>query len=82
MIKLKNIKEKPCIFCHENAGELFEVVDYINFLDCLVQVREEGKYGYYIMFEGKKIRIDKNGTLEFEPNDLFGQSLNLLCKLI
>lgn len=82
MIQNRNLKEEPCIFAHREFGDLFEVTDVVNFQDCLLQIKEEGVYGYFIKFKNKEIRIDKNGNLEEYPNDLFEMYTNILLKML
>ena len=47
-----------------------------------LQIKEKQAYGYYVKFLGKKIPIDKNGTLEEYPDGLFDKYTKLIAKLI
>ena len=51
------------------------------FIDVRVQIKENKLSGYYVVFDGRKIKIDKNGELEDYPVGLFDQILNSLLKL-
>jgi len=81
MIKNNKIKETKCDFFHENIF-LFSVYDVVNFYDCLLQIRQEKSFNYYIVFKDEKILIDKNGTLEKYPIGLFDQYGDILCQMI
>lgn len=51
-------------------------------LDIRVQIKETKASGYYLKFNGKKIRIDIRGGLESYPNGLFDTMTNSYMKLI
>ena len=43
------------------------------FLDAKVQIKELQESGYYCIFEGKKIDIDRNGIQKEYPINMFSQ---------
>ena len=81
MIKLKDIIPQEVDFYDQDETYLGKVNEY-EFLDVLVQIKENQYSGYYIIFEAQKIRIDKNGTLEDYPIGLFDLLTDLRLKLI
>jgi hypothetical protein len=81
MIKLKDIIPQEVDLYGPNETYLGKVNEY-EFLDVLVQIKENQYSGYYVIFEGQKIRIDKNGTLEDYPIGLFDLLTDLRLKLI
>jgi hypothetical protein len=46
-----------------------------------VQIKKESKYGYYVIFDSKKIQIDKFGNLKEWPNGMFDQLSDLYSQL-
>lgn len=52
------------------------------FQDWLLRIKLRQAEGYYIKFNGETIKVDKNGTLEKYPEDLFPLSLLILVNLI
>lgn len=81
MIKLKTIFPQEVDLYGPNESHLGKLNEY-EFLDVLVQIKENQYSGYYVIFEGQKIRIDKNGTLEDYPIGLFDLLTDLRLKLI
>ena len=81
MIKLKTIFPQEVDLYGPNESHLGKLNEY-EFLDVLVQIKENQYSGYYVIFEGQKIRIDKNGTLEDYPIGLFDSLTDLRLKLI
>ncbi len=81
MIKLKDIIPQEVDFYAPDGTYLGKVNEY-EFLDVLVQIKENQYSGYYVIFESQKIRIDKNGTLEDYPIGLFDLLTDLRLKLI
>ena len=51
-------------------------------LDIRVQIKQKKLKGYYIVFNGDKIRIDRNGNLESYPDGLFDLISEYTCKII
>lgn len=81
MIKLNTIIPQEVDLYAPDGTYLGKVNEY-EFLDVLVQIKENQYSGYYVIFEGQKIRIDKNGTLEDYPIGLFDLLTDLRLKLI
>lgn len=52
------------------------------FEDIRIQIKEKQLTGYYIKFNGEKIKIDRNGNLEKWPDGLFDKLTDLLLKLV
>ena len=51
-------------------------------LDLRIQIKEAKVWGYYIIFNGQKIRIDRKGELEDYPIGLLDTMTYLLLELI
>lgn len=58
------------------------IVNEYELLDVRVQIRKKKLKGYKIIFKGKIINMDHNGTFEHEPDGLFDTIPNLLIQLI
>lgn len=71
-VSIYNPKDK--LIASTNDKILF---DYIRF-----QIEEKQLSGYYLLFKGDKIRIDKNGTLECYPKGLFDKLFGIQLKLV
>jgi hypothetical protein len=52
------------------------------FLDIRVQIKKAQVFGYYLIFNGKKIQIDKNGELEDYPQGLLDTMTGFYFELI
>lgn len=72
----------PTLEIFNPNGELIGEVNEYEFLDIRVQIREAQVFGYYLVFKGKKVRLDKNGELEEYPIGLLDTMTNLYCKLL
>lgn len=81
IIKNRKLKEKPCDFYYKDKF-LFTVKDVLNFNDVLLQIKNRQNNEFSIVFEGKKIRIDKNGVLETYPKGLFDKNTEILMELL
>jgi len=81
MIQIKKI-EPPLtlLFAPDNTmvGELNEY----EFMDALIQIKNGQLKGYYTVFNGRPINIDKNGRLESYPNGLLDTMSNLYAELL
>jgi hypothetical protein len=63
------------------TADLFEV-DYINFLDVRIQIRDNKFENYYVKFENKYIPIGTNGDIKNWPKRMFELQDILLEKLL
>lgn len=72
----------PTVDLYEADGTFLGTLNQYEFLDVRVQIKEHQLSGYFVVFKGEKIRIDKNGTLESYPNGMFDLIGNYLSKLI
>ena len=63
-------------------GELIGAVNEYEFLDIRVQIKKEQIFGYYLIFKGQKVKIDKNGELEEYPIGLLDTMSGYYCELI
>lgn len=81
MIQINKITPQT-VEIYQPNNELLGIVNYYEFLDLLVQIKNKQTQGYYIIFNSKKIRIDRNGTLEEYPEGLFDIHINYLSQLI
>lgn len=70
MIKIKCIREEPC-FLFTRGILLGKIESYLSLNDIRLQIVEKKLEGYYIVFRGEKIHINKSGSLEKWPKGLF-----------
>lgn len=83
MKKIKVYRIKPQeVDLYGPDGEFLASVNEYEFNDARVQIKELGLKGYYIFFEGQRIRIDSRGRLEKHPDGLFDTLQDLWRKLI
>lgn len=57
-------------------------LNYEEHLDLRVQIKKEQIFGYYLVFNDKKIRLDLNGECEDYPIGLYETITNYLFQLI
>ena len=69
MIKINRIIP-PTLQIYTPNGELLGTVNEYEFLDIRVQIKKHQVSGYYGIFNGERINIDRNGELEKYPNGL------------
>lgn len=81
-IIIKDLKDVPCDLYGPNDEYIGKITNVLQFTDIRVQIKERKLSGYYFLFEGEKICIDKNGSLDKYPHGLFDTEENLLCKLL
>ena len=78
----RDIKNEYCSIYKPNDELLVCTNNQLVYTDILAQIKEKQVYGYYVKFLGKKIPIDKNGTLKEYPDGLFDKYTELIAKLI
>ena len=80
--KIKSIPAESYFVFFE--GNLVDRVDYFQFLDLRVQIKESGEWGWSIEFkqDEEPIPIDRNGNLKSWPLGMFDQIDSYLLKLI
>lgn len=81
MIKLKVI-ESPLVSVYDPEGSFMGTANEYELLDLRVQIREANVSGYFLLFNGKKIRIDRKGELEDYPKGLLDTMSNFYFKLL
>jgi hypothetical protein len=72
----------PTLEVYEPNGNLIGTVNEYEFLDLRVQIKKLQLSGYYLIFNFKKVRIDRNGELEEYPIGLLDTMTNFYCELI
>lgn len=72
MIQIKKI-EPLKVDLYAPDGTHLGLLNEYEFLNARVQIQEIQESGYYAVFKDKKIRIDRNGTLEEYPIGMFDQ---------
>ena len=87
MIEIRKIKQPVGYLYHkeENGQDIYlgGITDYAQFLDIRAQIKEKNESGYYIMFNGVEIIIDRMGNLSHYPDGFFGDiETGLLLKLV
>lgn len=81
MIQINKIAP-PTLDIYEPGGNLLGTVNEYEFLDIRVQIKKAQIFGYYLIFKGKKVRIDRNGELEEYPIGLLDTMSGFYCELI
>ena len=81
MINIKKIIPPTVDLYSPDDVHLGNLNEY-EFLDAKAQIKEQRLTGYYCVFEGVKIRIDRNGTQEEYPENMFNQLRDCYMRLI
>jgi len=81
MIKINKIKI-PEVDLYSPEGTHLGLLNEYEFLDARCQIKESQLWGYYAMFEGSKILIDRNGTFKEYPIGMFDQLANLYMRIL
>lgn len=64
MIEIRNIKDRP-VELYSPKNELIGTIDNVlSFDDVRLQIKEKELSGYYVIFKGEKIGINKNGRVD------------------
>jgi hypothetical protein len=71
----------PTLDIYDPGGKLLGTVNEYELLDIRVQIKKEQISGYYLIFNDKKVRIDKNGELEEYPPGLLDTMLGYYFEL-
>lgn len=79
---LKVIKDNYVTVYSPDNNEIGVTNNQLSFYDFLVQIREKKLKGYYAVYEGEKIKIDHNGTLENYPDGLFDKYSSIMFRLV
>lgn len=82
MITIRDIRDRSCSLYIKEALYIGQIHTMLELYDILVQIKHERSSEYYIMFNGNKIRIDRNGSLEEWPIGFFDTFSNLAMQLI
>ena len=56
--------------------------DYLTYAWIRAQIKEKQLRGYYIMFNGEKVTLDRNGTESHFPNGMMEKWVDEMMKLI
>lgn len=81
-IKPRKSKQLPVEF-YSPENVLVATIDTLyEFNDIRVQIKENKAEGYYFVFEGQEITIDKDGRLPYWPEGFFDENEYQLMKLI
>ena len=81
MIKINKITP-PTLDLYAPDGTHLGCINEYEFLDARVQIKKEQVFGYYLVFDGKKVRLDKNGELEEYPKGLLDLMSDFYYQLI
>lgn len=79
---LKVIKDDYVTVYSPDGKEIGSTNNQLSFYDFLAQIREKKLKGYYTVYEGEKIKIDHNGTLEKYPDGLFDKYSSIMFRLV
>jgi len=81
MIKVKKIVP-PTVDLYAPDGTHLGNLNEYEFLDAKAQIKELQETGYYCVFNNKKIKIDRNGTQEDYPVNMFDQLNDCYLRLL
>lgn len=81
MIQVKKITP-PTVDLYAPDDTHLGTLNEYEFLDAKAQIKELQETGYYCVFEGKKIKIDRNGTQEDYPVNMFHQLGDCYMRLL
>lgn len=81
MIKVKKIIP-PLVDLYSPDGFYLGTLNEYEFLDARCQIKENQETGYFIIFNGEKIKLDRNGTEEYSPIGMFDQLGDLYLRLL
>ena len=81
MIKINKITPQEVDLYAPDGTHLGKFNEY-EFLDAKAQIKEGQEPGYYAMYNGSKIRIDRNGTQEHYPIGMFDMMTDLYMRLM
>lgn len=81
MIQYKKIIP-PTMEFYSPEGIFIGIINEYEFLDARVQIKNEQVFGYYVIFEGTKVILDKNGELEEYPLGLLDTMTDSYMKLL
>lgn len=82
MVKIKRIIEEEHIPLYFNSELIGYLENTQEFYQARVNIRNEGIEGYYIVFNGEDLIIDKDGRLPVYPSNLFSKNDDLLKELL
>lgn len=82
MVTVHNIQNKPVKVYTPSDELLVETDNELVFTDIRLQIGEQRLEGYYIVFEGKKVDIEPDGSIKKWPNGLFDIAITQMAKLI
>ena len=69
MIRINKISP-PTVEIYDPNDNLLGVANEYELLDVRVQIKKEQVWGYSLVFNGQKVRLDRNGELEDYPKGL------------
>ena len=88
MIEIRDIKQPEWLLYKKSADGgpdtyLGVIKNYAQYLDVRVQINEAQECGYYLVYNGEKVKLDRNGTADHFPDNFFGDiETSLLLELI
>lgn len=82
MIDLTIPTDKVVTVLNPDGSVLVETDNMLLFDSIRVQIAEQKLTGYSCLFEGKTIKIDKNGRCDSYPKGFFDTATNLLFRLL
>jgi hypothetical protein len=75
-------KNIPVKIYDANDELIVETDDDLVFNWVRAEIKEKQLSGCYIIFQGEKIRVDRNGTPECYPDGFFEYLTDQLCRLL
>jgi len=82
MIKINDIKD-PAVDLYDPEGNKVGTIEtMLQFDDVRLQILKQEVSGYYVIWEGEKIEINKDSTLNRWPNGMFDVTEKMLAEMI
>jgi predicted ATPase len=70
-IKINKVEEPTCSLYDPDSNHIGEINSTLELNDVRIQIKNNGVSGYYIMWKGSPIRIDRRGNLEAWPKGFY-----------
>lgn len=81
-VVIRDIKDIPCDLYNEQGEHIGAITTELQLYDVRLQIKEKALTGYYIIFQNKRILINKDGSIDYWPDGFFDKLQNKLDKLL
>jgi len=81
-IKVNEIVEPTCNLYNPDDEWIGQIESTLQLYDVRLQIKNKGVSGYYVLYHGQKIRIDKFGNVEKWPIGFYDKHETQLIGLL